>query len=282
MVFGRCAGFGIALACVLSVESTSVAVVAMNIDETTISAAIVHGYYKKLLDCLVSDVIVVGAGPSGLIAAADLAARGNKVTVIEKRLTPGGGVWGGAMAMNEIVVQADAVTILDKLNVRHRSVGDELFLADAVELAAALVLYALQNGTTVLNMLTAEDICIHDEHVAGVVVNRTAMSAPLPIDPLTLRARCVIDATGHDAAVVAMLGRRGLIADDMLKGEGPMNAAEGERFVVEHTGDIYPGLWACGMAVCATWGGPRMGPIFGGMLLSGRRCAEQIQQHLAR
>jgi thiamine thiazole synthase len=30
------------------------------------------------------------------------------------------------------------------------------------------------------------------------------------------------------------------------------------------------------MAVCATFGGARMGPIFGGMLLPGRRVAELI------
>ena len=97
----------------------------MSFDETDISAAIIRGYHEKLLERLVSDALIVGAGPSGLVAAIELARRGRKVTVIEKRLTPGGGVWGGAMAMNEVIVQAEACTILDELNIRRVVVLDK-------------------------------------------------------------------------------------------------------------------------------------------------------------
>ena len=252
----------------------------MSFDETDISAAIIRGYHEKLLERLVSDALIVGAGPSGLVAAIELARRGRKVTVIEKRLTPGGGVWGGAMAMNEVIVQAEACTILDELNIHRVVVDTHLYRVDAIELASALTLAAVRSGAVLLNMLTVEDLSLHHDAVSGIVVNRTIASATLPIDPLTLRSTAVVDATGHDAALVRMLQRRKLVDGNVLAGEGPMNADEGERFVVERTGEVHRGLWVCGMAVCATWGGPRMGPIFGGMLLSGRRVAELIDREL--
>ena len=55
-----------------------------------------------------------------------------------------------------------------------------------------------------------------------------------------------------------------------------MDATRGEQFVVERAGEIFPGLWITGMSVSAALGGPRMGPIFGGMLLSGKRVAQLI------
>ena len=100
----------------------------MSFDEISISTAIIRGYHDKLLDRLRSDVIVVGAGPSGMVAAMDLAGHGHKVTIVEKRLTPGGGVWGGAVAMNEVVVQAEAVPLLKQLGVRFQSVGEDSFV----------------------------------------------------------------------------------------------------------------------------------------------------------
>jgi thiamine thiazole synthase len=49
---------------------------------------------------------------------------------------------------------------------------------------------------------------------------------------------------------------------------------------VDHVMELYPGLWMTGMSVCASMGGPRMGPIFGGMLLSGDRVATSLTQAL--
>jgi thiamine thiazole synthase len=55
-----------------------------------------------------------------------------------------------------------------------------------------------------------------------------------------------------------------------------MDAASGESFVVENVREVFPGLWVAGMSVAACLGGPRMGPVFGGMILSGKRAAELV------
>ena len=254
------------------------------VEETEISKAILSAYHDRLSAHIVSDALIVGAGPSGLMAAFYLARKGLKVTVLEKRLSPGGGIWGGGMAMNQVVIQDSAVPLLDEIDVRHESRPGELHVADAMELAAALCFKAVQAGAALFNLMTAEDVCIHRERVTGVVVNRSLIGESLPVDPITLSARAVIDTTGHEAVVVQALRQRGLLVDSVaaeVPGEGPMDAASGEAFVVEHVAQVFPGLWVAGMSVCATFGGPRMGPIFGGMLLSGKRVADLVSAALA-
>jgi thiamine thiazole synthase len=50
---------------------------------------------------------------------------------------------------------------------------------------------------------------------------------------------------------------------------------------LENTKEAFPGVFVAGMAANATFGSFRMGPIFGGMLLSGEKVAELIDERLS-
>ena len=252
-------------------------------EEIDVSRAILDAYHAKFAKALRSDVVIVGAGPSGLVAAWRLAETGLRAVVLEKRLSPGGGIWGGSLGMNEVVVQKEALSILDEAAVRYQPSG-RLFTVDAMELASALCLKVLRAGAILLNLMTVEDVCIRSGRVTGVVANRSLLGDSLPIDPIVFSARAAIDATGHEAALINCLLCRGLLKDSAgrLPGEGPMDAPAGERFVADHVTELYPGLWTTGMSVCASQGGPRMGPIFGGMLLSGARVADRLARTLSK
>ncbi len=251
------------------------------LEEAEISKVILCTYHEKLLDRVESDILIVGAGPSGLVAAYQLAKQGRKVTVLEKRLAPGGGIWGGGMGQNQAVVEENVLPLLEELGIGYEPRRKDMYAVDTVHLAAGLCYHATKAGAVILNLMTVEDVCVRKQRVSGVVVNRTMIAGTLPVDPIMLIGKAVVDATGHEAMVVETLRKRGMLADspalDQLC-EGPMDADSGEQFVVEHAQEIFPGLWISGMSVCAVLGGPRMGPIFGGMLLSGQRIAQLIQE----
>jgi thiamine thiazole synthase len=244
-------------------------------DEVIISKAITESYLKDLLDFMEVDVAIAGAGPSGMVAGYYLAKNKVKVVIFERKLSVGGGMWGGGMMFNRIVVQSEAKEILDELDISAKQYKKGYYVADSVEAVSTLCSRCLKAGSKIFNLLSVEDVMIReDDRITGLVLNWSAVSlANLHIDPLAIRAKLVIDATGHDAEVCRIVARK-TGAGVEVHGEKSMWAEAGEKEIVENTRQVCPGLLVTGMAANAVFGGPRMGAIFGGMLLSGRKVAK--------
>lgn len=249
--------------------------------ETLVSRGIVENYFEKLKSNLSVDAAIVGGGPSGLVAAYYLAKAGRKVALYERKLAPGGGMWGGAMMFNDIIVQQEALPILDELGVSYKPIGEGAAVVDSVHATSALIYAATKAGATIFNCYSVEDVVFHDDTVAGLVINWAPVTRErLHVDPLVVMAKTVLEGTGHDCEVARLVARKNgaklNTPTGQVIGEMSMNIEEAERTTIENTKEIYPGLFVSGMAANGVSGSFRMGPIFGGMLLSGRKAAEQM------
>ena len=244
--------------------------------EKEVTRAIVSEFATQFIDYVESDCIIVGGGPSGLMAGRNLAEAGKKVLIIERNNYLGGGFWLGGYLMNKVTVRHPAERILDDLGIPCKEIKKGLFVADGPHACSKLIASACDSGVKFANMTIFDDLVLReDSRVAGAVINWTPISA-LPreitcVDPVAIESKLLIDATGHDAQVVKKLEERGLIK---TKGFGAMWVEKSEDLIVDHSGEVHPGLIVVGMAVSTTYGLPRMGPTFGAMLLSGEVGAE--------
>jgi len=256
-------------------------------DEVLISRAITENFMKDFIDSFDVDVAIAGAGPSGLVCAYHLTKQDFKVAVFERHLRVGGGMPGGGMMFNRIVVQEEAKPILKEFGISAKKYKKGLYIVDALEAISTICSKTIKEGTKIFNLMGVEDVVIRPNKVAGVVLNWSAVTwAKLHVDPMAVKAKIVVDATGHDSEIARIVEKKvgkELITDTgAVVGEKSMWAEVGEKKLLENTREIYPGLVVCGMAANAVFGSPRMGAIFGGMFLSGKKASEVIKKLLSK
>lgn len=250
--------------------------------EKEVSRALVREFAAQFQEYVESDCVIVGAGPSGLMTGRNLARAGKKVLIVERNNYLGGGFWLGGYLINKVTVRHPAERVLDELGIPYKKATDNLLISDGPHACSKLIASACDAGVKFANMTMFDDLVLRENNrVSGAVINWTPISA-LPreitcVDPIAIESRLVVDATGHDAQVVKKLEERGLIK---TKGFGAMWVERSEDLVVEHTGEVHPGLVVTGMAVATTYGLPRMGPTFGAMLLSGEVAAQVALEKL--
>ncbi|MBU3958714.1 MAG: sulfide-dependent adenosine diphosphate thiazole synthase, partial [Candidatus Omnitrophica bacterium] len=194
-------------------------------------------------------------------------------------------MWGGGIMFNEIVVQEKAKKILDEFGINTKVYEKGYYLADSIEAVSTICSQTVKAGAKIFNCLSAEDVMVRVKRVCGLVLNWTAVEiANLHVDPITMRADIVIDATGHAAEVVRIVEKKSGIRlktkTGKIMGEQSMWAEVAEDTIVKNSKEVCSGLYVCGMAANAVFGGPRMGPIFGGMLLSGQKVARELLKRL--
>ena len=115
----------------------------------------------------------------------------------------------------------------------------------------------------IFNAVRVEDVVMHDGVVGGVVINWNPVARlEMHVDPLVVTTRALIDGTGHPSEIVNKVVHKAGVAIDSptggILGEKPMWMEDGNN----------------------VQGGFRMGPIFGGMIKSGRKVAELVAKDL--
>jgi len=139
--------------------------------EALIGKAIIRYALKDLEDISEVDVVIVGAGPSGLTAAYYLAKEGFKTVVFERRFSFGGGIGPGGNMLPRIAFQEEVLPILDELGVRYEATEYGVYVVKPSVLIAKLASKAIDAGARIILGAHVDDVIYRTDppRITGVL-----------------------------------------------------------------------------------------------------------------
>jgi glutamate synthase (NADPH/NADH) small chain len=148
-------------------------------------------------------IAVVGAGPAGLSCAGELALRGHKTTIFEKRSMPGGLSTYGIIALREPVeVALEEARMIQSLGVEFKTgveLGSDISLADLQRQFDAVVLSVGLGATPALEIEGEEAI------IDGLAFIEASKTAPAN---LYVGRNVIVIGAGNTAVDCATIARR--------------------------------------------------------------------------
>ena len=97
------------------------------VSEKEITRTIAMMFNETVVEYSDSDVIIIGAGPAGLMAGRELAKMAVKTLIIEQNNYIGGGYWVGGYMMNPVTVESPAHKVWDELKIYLRKISEGLY-----------------------------------------------------------------------------------------------------------------------------------------------------------
>lgn len=183
------------------------------------------------------------------------------------------------MQFHKVVVKAPADALLRKFGCRLKGLEEDLFVGNAVEVGPSLRTGQLTPGEDNSRRGPWTWCTEFPLRIVGTVVQWAFVTMDgLHLDPLVIKCKAVIHFPGHFAEVLSMVSKNFELGYQPWA-RCPCGLLKARNWYSKTRG-VCPGLFAAGMAVVAIDCTPRVGLMFGGMLVSGAKVAQLVREDI--